>query len=231
MTATVLRAPFNYFGSKAGIAHEVWTRLGNPRVYIEPFAGSAAVLLARPGGAPPPADLEIVNDADGHISNVWRAIQAHPDDLVDVMTTGAREVDLHARAAVALERTTDLVSRLEGDPHFCDVELASWWLAGARHTLPGNFLKAGPWHRERGDGGTWRLVRGESGCGISRSRAMDNASFGGPNREPERWLQLLAERLQRVQVFCGDWTRVLSPYSLSQGTRPGVRSIFLEAVT
>ncbi len=223
-----LRAPFNFFGCKTAVAHEVWARLGAPRVYIEPFAGSLAVLLARPGGAPPPADLEVCNDADGQISNLWRALRDHPGELVDALLVGAREVDLHATAAVALERTADLVTRLEGDPHHCDVELARWWLAGARHTIPGNFLKAGPWHRQQGEDGVWRLVRSEPGCGISRSRAMDNTGFAGPNLEPERWLAPLSERLRRVQIFCGDWTRVLSPYTLSQGTRPGVRAVFLD---
>lgn len=228
MTATVLRAPFNYFGSKAGIAHEVWTRLGNPRVYIEPFAGSAAVLLARPGGAPPPADLEIVNDADGHISNVWRAIQTHPGELVEAMVTGAREVDLHATAAVAVEGAADLVSRLEGDPHFCDIELASCWLAGARHAIPGDWLKPGPWHRQCGEDGIWRLVKGEPGSGITRSVPGNNGSFAGPNLEPERWLQLLAERLHRVQIFCGDWARAVSNVTMNPHNRPGTRAAFLD---
>ncbi len=223
-----LRAPFNYFGCKAAIASEVWTRLGNPRVFIEPFLGSAAVLLARPGGAPPASDLEIVNDADGHISNVWRAIQTHPGELVDAMVTGAREVDLHARAAVAVERSADLVSRLEGDPAFCDTELASWWLTGARAAIPGDWLKPGPWHRERGEDGVWRLVKGEPGSGVTRSVPGSHGSFAGPNLEPERWLQLLAERLRRVTILCGDWRRAVSPFTLAPHNRPGVRAIFLD---
>lgn len=45
---TPLTAPFPYFGGKATIAPLVWEALGNPVRYIEPFCGSAAVLLARP---------------------------------------------------------------------------------------------------------------------------------------------------------------------------------------
>ena len=228
MTATALRAPFSYFGCKTAVASEVWARLGNPRVYIEPFVGSAAVLLARPGGAPPPADLEIVNDADGHLSNLWRAIQTHPSELVEAMVTGAREVDMHATAAVAVERTADLVARLEGDPAFCDPQLASWWLVGARASIPGDWLKPGPWHRERCADGTWRLVKGEPGSGVTRSVPGSHGSFGGPNLEPERWLGLLAERLRRVQIFCGDWARALSPSTLNPHNRPGVRAVFLD---
>ena len=62
MQAT-LKAPFPYMGGKASIAQVVWEALGDPGVYIEPFAGSAAVLLARPT-AP---KVETINDASGQI--------------------------------------------------------------------------------------------------------------------------------------------------------------------
>jgi hypothetical protein len=41
-------SPFPYFGSKRSIADDVWKRLGSPTQYIEPFCGSAAMLLAAP---------------------------------------------------------------------------------------------------------------------------------------------------------------------------------------
>ena len=43
-----LRAPFPYFGGKRRAAPIIWAALGDPGGYVEPFAGSAAVLLARP---------------------------------------------------------------------------------------------------------------------------------------------------------------------------------------
>ena len=43
-----LRAPFPYFGGKSKIAADVWARLGRPKQYVEPFCGSAAMLLAAP---------------------------------------------------------------------------------------------------------------------------------------------------------------------------------------
>lgn len=45
---TALRPPFPYFGGKARAASLVWDAIGDPGGYIEPFAGSAAVLLGRP---------------------------------------------------------------------------------------------------------------------------------------------------------------------------------------
>ena len=59
-----MNAPFPYFGGKRDIARDVWARLGRPKQYIEPFCGSAAMLLA----APAPASLEVVNDINGFIA-------------------------------------------------------------------------------------------------------------------------------------------------------------------
>ena len=44
-----LKAPFPYFGGKSNVADIVWAGLEQPKHYIEPFYGSAAVLLAGPG--------------------------------------------------------------------------------------------------------------------------------------------------------------------------------------
>jgi len=38
-------APFPYFGGKSLACETVWAALGDPKNYVEPFAGSAAMLL------------------------------------------------------------------------------------------------------------------------------------------------------------------------------------------
>lgn len=43
-----LRAPFPWFGGKRRVAAQVWEALGAVDNYVEPFAGSLAVLLERP---------------------------------------------------------------------------------------------------------------------------------------------------------------------------------------
>ena len=40
-----LHPPFPYFGGKWRAAGRIWEALGDPSGYVEPFAGSAAVLL------------------------------------------------------------------------------------------------------------------------------------------------------------------------------------------
>ena len=70
-----LEAPFPYFGGKSGAVAEVWAAFGPVKNYVEPFAGSAAMLL----GAPPGKRIETINDADGMVANFWRAIAHDPD--------------------------------------------------------------------------------------------------------------------------------------------------------
>ena len=67
-----LKAPFPYFGGKSKIAPLIWSWFGDVQNYVEPFAGSLAVLLSRPSDHT--HAKERVNDKDGYISNFWRAL-------------------------------------------------------------------------------------------------------------------------------------------------------------
>ena len=60
-----LRAPYPYFGGKSRAAHLIWERFGDVANYVEPFAGSLTILLARPTEP----RIETVNDLNYHITN------------------------------------------------------------------------------------------------------------------------------------------------------------------
>src|SRR3990167_4157719 len=78
----ILNAPFPYFGGKSRVAAAVWERFGyDVGSYVEPFFGSGAVLLGRPRWTPERGWTETVNDLDGYVANVWRAIRAAPSDV------------------------------------------------------------------------------------------------------------------------------------------------------
>ena len=64
----VLQAPFVWFGGKSRAAPLIWPRLGEVANYVEPFAGSLAVLL----GSPRIATHETVNDLDGFVCKLVR---------------------------------------------------------------------------------------------------------------------------------------------------------------
>src|SRR5262245_11857502 len=120
----LFQAPFPWFGGKARVAGAVWARLGDVANYVEPFFGSGAVFLNRP---PPVDGVETVNDADGMVSNFWRAVQADPDAVAGFADWPVNENDLHARHAWLVGRKSTLQPRLEGDPDFFDARVAGWW--------------------------------------------------------------------------------------------------------
>lgn len=176
-----LTAPFPYFGGKSRVASIVWERLGNPSHYLEPFAGSLAVLLARPGEGL----VEIVGDADGFIANFWRALQAEPEKVWDKTYYPCIEVDLHARAKWLREREPELVEKLRADIEFYDVKVAGWWLWGIALWI----------------GGGWPRSEGKQ-----RPHCIDNQGITGRTLAD---LQTLSLRLRKTRIICGDWTRTL----------------------
>lgn len=107
------RPPFHFYGCKHNIARAIWSRLGAVQHYIEPFAGSAAVLLARPGQ---PGD-EILGDLCGFISNFWRAAKLVPQQVARHAHFLRSQIDLHARHAWIVRRALE-------------TKLAAWWAWG-----------------------------------------------------------------------------------------------------
>jgi hypothetical protein len=65
--------------------------------YVEPFAGSLAVLLGRP--AKHAAKIETVNDLDGFVANFWRSVAADPETTAAYADWPIIEADLNARHA------------------------------------------------------------------------------------------------------------------------------------
>ena len=117
---------FPYFGGKSKIADLVWERFGNVVNYVEPYAGSLAVMRARPH-AP---TIETVNDGSAHICNVWRAIQWEPQETAKWTDWPVNEVDLHARHKRLVELEPTLRELLLADPDHCNPKLAGWWIWG-----------------------------------------------------------------------------------------------------
>ena len=173
-----MRAPFPYFGGKSKVADAVWSALGaDIPNYIEPFAGSAAILLARPGWKPDVPWIETINDADGMVSNFWRAVQAKPEAVARYADWPVNENDLHARHLWLAERRSNLTTQLEGDPDYYDARIAGWWVWGMCCWIGGGFCDGnGPWHREQDDEGHDVLVNGDTDLGIERRLASSRSA-------------------------------------------------------
>ena len=237
-----LRAPFPYFGGKRRAAPIIWDALGDPAGYVEPFAGSLAVLLARPAFAG--RRVETVNDLDGWLVNTWRAIQLDPYGVAAHAWGPVTEIDYHARLAWLQERRgDDLVSWLEGDPEAHDVKAAGWWLYVMACGIGDPFGRRGPWVVA-----DERLVKASPGQGVSRELPhLGDAGQGINSRLPlygecesaephsggvralVSYLDRLAVRLQRVRITCGSWERVVKPSSRRAGAGgDGARAVFLD---
>lgn len=222
---TSLAAPFPYFGGKRRAAPLVWRALGDPAGYVEPFAGSAAVLLARPPFKG--RRVETINDADGWLVNAWRAIQLSPHETAAHAAGPVTEIDYHARLAWLQERRTgDLVAWLEGDPEAHDPKAAGWWLYVVACGI-GDPFGPGPWRVIDGKFTDTRKLPhlGDAGKGVNRTLPH----LGDAGQGLLDYFDRLAERLARVRITCGDWRRVLTPSVTRSGSGgDGTRAIFLD---
>lgn len=68
---------FAYYGAKNGMLPQLLPLLPITDHYVEPFAGSAAVLMNRR-----PANIETLNDLNGDIVNFFRVLRDHTSQLV-----------------------------------------------------------------------------------------------------------------------------------------------------
>lgn len=76
------RTPLTYYGGKQGLSRQIVPLFPPHRIYLEPFAGGAATLFAKPR-----AERETLNDLDGTVMRFWRALRDRPDELASAVAT------------------------------------------------------------------------------------------------------------------------------------------------
>lgn len=86
--------PLAYFGGKTQLAPKIAALLPPHQHYVEPFAGSLAVLLAKPMSR-----METVNDLDGDLMTFWRVLRERPRELARVCALTPHSRAEHAGAA------------------------------------------------------------------------------------------------------------------------------------
>jgi len=213
-----LRAPFPWFGGKSRVAEVVWRAFGNVPNYVEPFAGSLAVMLGRPHEP----KIETVNDRDCYLSNFWRAVKEAPHEVAAACDWPVNEADLHARHRWLVEQT-EFREKMLTDPDFYDVKIAGWWVWGLSQWIGGGWchLTMPNMHAGRAihTGGIRTQRRrpqcaaGSAGQGVLKTHLPSLGNMRGilgDSKAPcADWFLALQERLRRVRVVCGDWQRVL----------------------
>lgn len=250
-----MKAPFPWYGGKRRVAHIVWDRFGDVANYVEPFAGSLAVLLERPHEP----RCETVNDLDCMVANFWRALKANAQELHEWADWPVNEADLHARHKW-LSNLPGFRERMLTEPDYYDPKIAGWWVWGLSMWIGGGWCS----HisRDRGDGTSRRgrpyltspghgmhrkrPIMKRGGVGVQRVRPSmtsngvhrsipdlggDAGAYGrgvhasGRESSLMDYFQALAARLRRVRVCCGDWSRVLG---FSPTTAIGKTAVFLD---
>lgn len=217
------KAPWPWFGGKADAAPLVWAALGDPDNYIEPFAGSLAVLLLRPHVANRTYHDETVNDLDGLLVNAWRSIQMSPVETARAASWPVSEADMHARhLALVKWRNEQRLEHLMGDPLWHDPVMAGWWSWGQSCWIGSGWASGvGAWTVD--DNG--RIKKSSNGTGVNRSRPNVHSNRGVNNpcvrsigaslssmTEPEllRWFAFLSARLRHVRILNGGWERAVT---------------------
>ena len=234
-----LVAPFPYFGGKRSVVADVWKRFGSPAIYLEPFCGSAAMLL----GSPTIATTETINDLNCFVANFWRSVKHNADAVVTWADYPISHIDLGARNAWLRDQADRIGASLQ-DPNWGgDAQVAGWWVWGmgayigtgwcdykavaekapiprhGRGSVPSTASPTGVHSVGVYDQTSRHAVGkipavGGSGAGV---HALPSAETGGApahlltsaGRNAWATIMVLVNRLERVNLIHADWTRSL----------------------
>lgn len=207
----MIRPPMPYFGSKRAAADEVWAHLGEPACYIEPFAGSLAVLLARPGTP----GMEIIADADPFVTNFWRTVR-HPEGWRDMMFMNVgpvqeSEIEAWHRHLIAQRRTLQV--SLDADLHYFDPRVAFMWWAGLSSWI----------------GSGW--CTGDDPARVPKQRPHVDGTLKGAHSESmiHDRVNELSHRMRKVVMIGGDWQRCVTDGIINRfRSRRGGVGVFLD---
>ena len=226
-----MKAPFQWFGGKRVVVDDVWQRFGSVKQYIEPFCGSAAILL----GAREPASLEVIGDLSGFVANFWRCVKMQPAKTAEWADYPVSHIDLGARHRWLMEQRDRLGAELH-DPNWPgDPQVAGWWLWGQcawigsgwcdwfagkipHVTDAGRGIQASGKIPHVGNAGRGIQASGQiphvtnAGMGIHGVGSGDTAGHLLTSGGKAAWVALhkLATRLDRVRVIHGEWDRCLN---------------------
>lgn len=183
-----MRTMFNYCGCRRNTVSAIWSKLGDPEVFIDPFSGTASVLFGRPN-LEWVGRTEIINDADPYIVNFFRSMRFAPHKiaaLYDARLSICPEPTVLGELKVAIRSQYDQLKEDLKDPIYFSLALASQWY----------FLQVNaPWQKAMAGNRLPKLKRGKARANPVIRRLLNRC--------------LIQRRLKNVEIVCGDWTSVL----------------------
>ena len=242
-----INAPFPYYGGKGRWADIIWPRLGwgpsAPTVYVEPFAGSLAILLASV-----PHEREIIADTSGHVVNFWRSVQQYPDKVAYWADSPTFHHDLTARHRWLIRWGEQMSPMLEQEANWCDPKAAGWWCWGMCNWIGGGFAEninneKRP-HVQPGNSRRGVQVARKFAVPDKRPYARDTVGGRGVNAQRREhagyrigtgdglrgWMYDLQDRLSCVITLNRSWESAVTPVMLMEGgnwKKPSV-AVFLD---
>ncbi|MFC1771358.1 DNA adenine methylase [Candidatus Margulisiibacteriota bacterium] len=173
-----INTPFGYFGSKNKIALQLCKELPPHNCWVEAFCGSAALTLRKT-----PAKIEIINDIDNEIVNLFEQLRNNTEKLVkSIELTPYAEYELH-------------LARKSSDENISNLERARQFLVQSMMAINGVFGKE----------------RGGFSYSDSYSRNNCDARVNRWNNLPER-LSIVVDRLKSVRIENKDARKILQRY-------------------
>ena len=123
-----MKQVLKYPGAKARLANWICSYIPKHKVYLEPFAGSLAVLFNKPR-----CHIETVNDLHGEVVNFFRILRDRPEELKRLI-----ELTMYSREEYDLlyQETPDEVERAR---RFC----VRCWMGFGCANLYHNGFKSG----------------------------------------------------------------------------------------
>jgi DNA adenine methylase len=196
------------------VVSPVWERLGaDVKVYLEPFCGSAAMLLGRP--ASPPL-REVLNDINGFVCNFYRALRYDPKGLLEYMEWPTCELDQRARNKFLIDASSRIVEACSGDPEYYDLKVAGWWCWGQCTWLGDGWANA-----------STRDVRQVPRLPHTAATGPSGVLIALEYEKRLEWLTALSARLRYVTITCGQWIRILGT-TTGNFTAKGTVGVFMD---
>ena len=84
LTKAPLKAPFAWIGGKSKLADDIVALFPDHRLYVEVFGGALNVLYRKPCAI---KQAEVINDINGELINLHRAIRTNPQSLSMYLST------------------------------------------------------------------------------------------------------------------------------------------------
>ena len=157
------------------------------------------------------------------VANFWRALQHDPEGVAEAADNPVNEADQHARH-LWLCSAEDFRERMKTEPEFYDAKIAGWWVWGQCIWIGAGWCARQLPHLGNAGTGVHRKLPhlGDAGTGVQESDLTSGTLARG---QILAYMRALAERIRKVRVCCGDWSRLCGP---SVTIKHGITGVFLD---